>query len=34
MFTHRVHDMLRQMLRRDRRGRRGLRELAEFVGVR
>ncbi|MGH3872820.1 MAG: helix-turn-helix domain-containing protein [Pseudonocardiaceae bacterium] len=33
MFTHRVHDMLRQMLRRDRRGRRGLRELAEFVGV-
>lgn len=34
MFTHRVHDMLRQMLRRDRHGRRGLRELAEFVGVR
>lgn len=34
MFTHRVHDMLRQMLRRDRRRRRGLRELAEFVGVR
>ncbi|MGH3849024.1 MAG: hypothetical protein ACRDRT_04865, partial [Pseudonocardiaceae bacterium] len=33
MFTHRVHDMVRQMLRRDRRGRRGLRELAEFVGV-
>ncbi|HEY2764581.1 MAG TPA: helix-turn-helix domain-containing protein [Pseudonocardiaceae bacterium] len=33
MCTHRVHDMLRQMLRRDRRGRRGLRELAEFVGV-
>jgi transcriptional regulator with XRE-family HTH domain len=33
MFTHRVHDMLRQMLRRDRRGRRGLRQLAEFVGV-
>ncbi|MGH3801106.1 MAG: hypothetical protein ACRDTD_13390, partial [Pseudonocardiaceae bacterium] len=33
MFTHRVHDMLRQMLRRDRRGRRDLRELAEFVGV-
>jgi transcriptional regulator with XRE-family HTH domain len=33
MFTHRVHDMLRQMLRRDRRGRRGLRELAKFVGV-
>jgi hypothetical protein len=33
MFTHRVHDMPRQMLRRDRRGRRGLRELAEFVGV-
>jgi len=33
MFTHRVHDMLRQMLRRDRRGRRGLRELAEFVGA-
>jgi transcriptional regulator with XRE-family HTH domain len=33
MFTHRVHDMLRQMLRRDRRGRRGLRELVEFVGV-
>jgi transcriptional regulator with XRE-family HTH domain len=33
MFTHRVHDMLRQMLRRDRRRRRGLRELAEFVGV-
>jgi transcriptional regulator with XRE-family HTH domain len=30
MFTYRVHDMLRQMLRRDRRG---LRELAEFVGV-
>jgi transcriptional regulator with XRE-family HTH domain len=34
MFTHRVHDMLRQMLRRDRRDRRGLHELAEFVGVR
>jgi transcriptional regulator with XRE-family HTH domain len=34
MFTYRVHDMLRQMLRRDRRGRRGLRELAEFVGAR
>lgn len=34
MFTHRVHDMLRQMLRRDRRGRRELRELAAFVGVR
>ncbi|MGH3975878.1 MAG: hypothetical protein ACRDS9_21490, partial [Pseudonocardiaceae bacterium] len=33
MFTHRVHDMLRQMLRRDRRGRPGLRELAKFVGV-
>jgi transcriptional regulator with XRE-family HTH domain len=33
MFTHRVHDMLRQMLRRDRHGRRGLRELAEFVGA-
>jgi transcriptional regulator with XRE-family HTH domain len=33
IFTHRVHDMLRQMLRRDRRGRRGLRELADFVGV-
>jgi transcriptional regulator with XRE-family HTH domain len=33
MFTHRVHDMLRQMLRRDRHGRRGLRELAEFAGV-
>jgi hypothetical protein len=33
MFTYRVHDMLRQMLRRDRRGRHGLRELAEFVGV-
>ncbi len=33
MFTHRVHDMLRQMLRRDRRRRRGLRELAEFAGV-
>ncbi len=33
MFTHRVHDMLRQMLRRDRRGGRGLRELATFVGV-
>lgn len=33
MFTHRVHDMLRQMLRRDRRRRRGLRELADFVGV-
>ncbi|MGH8571069.1 MAG: hypothetical protein ACREX8_00640 [Gammaproteobacteria bacterium] len=27
------HDMLRQMIRRDRRRRRGLRELAEFVGV-
>ncbi|MEO7194120.1 MAG: hypothetical protein ABIZ05_04745, partial [Pseudonocardiaceae bacterium] len=34
LFTHRVHDMLRQMVRRDRRGRRGLRNLAEFVGVR
>ncbi|MGH3934219.1 MAG: hypothetical protein ACRDS1_04455, partial [Pseudonocardiaceae bacterium] len=34
MFTHRVHDMLRQMLRRDRHRRHGLRELAEFVGVR
>ncbi|MGH3834510.1 MAG: helix-turn-helix domain-containing protein [Pseudonocardiaceae bacterium] len=33
MFTHRVHDMLRQMLRRDRHRRRGLRELAEFVEV-
>ncbi|MGH3929839.1 MAG: XRE family transcriptional regulator, partial [Pseudonocardiaceae bacterium] len=33
MCTHRVHDMLRQMLRRDRRHRRGLRELAEFVGA-
>lgn len=33
MFTYHVHDMLRQMLRRDRRRRRGLRELAEFVGV-
>jgi hypothetical protein len=33
LFTHRVHDMLRQMLRRDRRGRRGLRDLADFVGV-
>lgn len=33
MFTYRVHDMLRQMLRRDRRRRRGLRELAEFAGV-
>jgi hypothetical protein len=31
MYTYRVHDMLRQMLRR---GRRGLRELAEFVDVR
>lgn len=30
MCTHRVHDMLRQMLRRDRRSRR---ELADFVGV-
>jgi len=33
MFTHRVHAMLRQMLRRDRRRRRGLRELAAFVGL-
>ena len=33
MFTYRVHDMVSQMLRRDRRGRRGLRELAEFIGV-
>ncbi|MGH3773811.1 MAG: helix-turn-helix domain-containing protein [Pseudonocardiaceae bacterium] len=33
MFTHRVHDMVRQMLRRDRRGRRGLRTLAEFIDV-
>ncbi|MGH4013362.1 MAG: helix-turn-helix domain-containing protein [Pseudonocardiaceae bacterium] len=33
MCTHRVHDMLRQMIRRDRRRRRGLCELAEFVGV-
>lgn len=33
MCTHRVHDMLRQMVRRDRRSRRGLRGLAEFVGV-
>ena len=34
MFTRRVHDMVRQMRRRDRRGRRELRELADFVGVR
>ncbi|MGH3829413.1 MAG: helix-turn-helix domain-containing protein [Pseudonocardiaceae bacterium] len=34
LFTHRVHDMLRQMLRRDRRGRRELRTLAKFVDVR
>ncbi len=33
MCTHRVHDMLRQMVRRDRRSRRRLRELAEFVGL-
>jgi hypothetical protein len=33
MFTHRVHDMLRQMLRRDRRRRSGLRELTEFSRV-
>lgn len=33
MFTHRVHDMVRQMLRRDRRGRRELRKLAEFLEV-
>ena len=33
MFTRRVHDMVRQMLRRDRRGRRELRELADFVGI-
>ena len=33
MFTRRVHDMVAQMLRRDRRGRRELRELADFVGV-
>ncbi|MGH3911734.1 MAG: helix-turn-helix domain-containing protein [Pseudonocardiaceae bacterium] len=33
MCTHRVHDMLRQMVHRDRRSRGGLRELAEFVGV-
>lgn len=33
MCTHRVHDMLRQMVRRDRRSRRGLRQLAGFVGV-
>ena len=33
MFTRRVHDMVRQMVRRDRRGRRELRELADFIGV-
>ncbi|MCA1674739.1 MAG: hypothetical protein LC799_21950 [Actinobacteria bacterium] len=33
LCTHRVHDMLRQMVRRDRCSRRGLRELAGFVGV-
>ncbi|MEO7194080.1 MAG: hypothetical protein ABIZ05_04540, partial [Pseudonocardiaceae bacterium] len=33
LFTHRVHDMLRQMVRRDRRGRRELRTLAKFVDV-
>ncbi len=33
MFTHRVHDVVTQMLRRDRRGRRELRELADFVGA-
>ena len=33
MFTRRVHDMVAQMLRRDRRGRRELRELADFIGV-
>ncbi|HEU0128325.1 MAG TPA: helix-turn-helix domain-containing protein [Pseudonocardiaceae bacterium] len=33
MCTHRVHDMLRQMLRRGRRKRRELRDLAEFVGM-
>ena len=33
MFTRRVHDMVAQMLRRDRRGRRELRELADFVGI-
>ncbi|MDQ4038324.1 MAG: hypothetical protein M3313_08250 [Actinomycetota bacterium] len=31
MFTRRVHDMVTQMLRRDRRGGRELRELADFV---
>ncbi|MGH3855516.1 MAG: hypothetical protein ACRDR6_18910 [Pseudonocardiaceae bacterium] len=34
LFTHRVHDMVRQMLRRDRRGRRELRTLAKLVDVR
>jgi len=33
MFTRRVHDMVRQMMRRDRRSRRELRELADFVGI-
>ena len=33
MFTRRVHDMVVQMLRRDRRGRRELRELADFIGT-
>ena len=33
MFTRRVHDMVHQMLRRDRRGRPTLRELAKFIGA-
>ncbi len=33
LFTKRVHSMLGQMLRRDRRGRRDLRAMAGFVGV-
>lgn len=33
MFTNRVHAIVRQMLRRDRRNRRELRNLAAFVGV-
>jgi hypothetical protein len=33
MFTRRVHDMVAQMLRRDRRSRRELRELADFIGI-
>jgi hypothetical protein len=33
MFTRRVHDMVRQMIRRDRRSRRELRELADVVGL-